>query len=183
MSCHIITVFLTVLLCLSPVGGLPARAVTFETMNLPPSAAAPPVADPGFGELPLYFVPNRGQTDPHVAFYLLGGGTQIWFARDGVTFAISQPAPADAPDPYPVLDRTAEPVSEPESSARWTVKLDFVGANPAAQSGARTSRQPPSPTSRAHPTSGTPGCPPMPGSSTAISGPALTWPTPATPGN
>ena len=133
MSLRFTTLFLAVLLCLSPVAGPPARAVTFEAVHLPPPAAAPPFADPGFGELPLYFVPNNGQTDAQVSFYLLGGVTQIWFARDGVTFATPQPAPAAESGRDPFLDRSAEAPSEPAQQARWVVKLDFVGANPAAQ--------------------------------------------------
>ena len=40
-------------------------------------------------QLPLYFVENRGQLDAEVAYTVLGGGTQVYFTRSGVTFAFS----------------------------------------------------------------------------------------------
>ncbi len=58
------------------------------------------------GQLPLYFIENRGQVDRQVAYYAQGSHAAIYFTPDGLTFALSSPV------------------------QRWAVKLDFVDANP-----------------------------------------------------
>ncbi len=59
--------------------------------------------------LPLYFIENRGQRDPSVAYYLEGGDTSVYFADAGINYSLSGP------------------------SGRFSVKLDFVGASPDAR--------------------------------------------------
>ena len=39
-----------------------------------------------FGSLPLYFIENRGQTDPKVSYYIKGKDKTLFFTRDGITF-------------------------------------------------------------------------------------------------
>jgi hypothetical protein len=58
------------------------------------------------GKLPIYFIENRGVFPPEVAYYVKGADKTLFFAKDGVTFLLEG------------KDRG------------WTVKLDFVGANP-----------------------------------------------------
>ena len=74
---------------------------------------------------PLPFIENRGQTDSRVAYHVQGSNATVYFASQGVTFALAderQTARASAPA-LPALVKTA-PLS------RWAVKLDFVDANP-----------------------------------------------------
>jgi hypothetical protein len=54
--------------------------------------------------LPIYFVANRGQSDPRVAYYVPGGDTTVYFTEEGITYALAG------------------------QGRRWAVKLDFVGA-------------------------------------------------------
>ncbi|MEW6743348.1 MAG: SBBP repeat-containing protein [Planctomycetota bacterium] len=61
--------------------------------------------DTAFGKLPLYFIENRGQLDERVAYYVKGSDKVLYFTREGVTFSLQ---------------------GEDE---RWTVNLEFVGAN------------------------------------------------------
>jgi len=109
-----------------------------------------------FGQLPLYFVENRGQTDTRVAYYVLGGTTQVLFADDGVSFILRQPeASKSEVMPTGSLSKDTIPISSrlspggystdnaPTSRGRatdpghqWVVKLDFVGANPVQPVGA-----------------------------------------------
>jgi hypothetical protein len=49
------------------------------------STAAPSV-DPDFGLPPLYFIPNKGQTDQQALFYAKTGTYTLWLTRDGLTF-------------------------------------------------------------------------------------------------
>jgi len=59
-----------------------------------------------FGNLPLYFVENQGQLDEQVRYYVKGRDKTLYFTSEGVTISLQ---------------------GEDE---RWTVKLDFVDANP-----------------------------------------------------
>ncbi|MEW6747788.1 MAG: hypothetical protein AB1486_34100 [Planctomycetota bacterium] len=58
-----------------------------------------------FGKLPLYFIENQGQLDEQVAYYVKGADKTLYFTKEGVTFSLRG------------------------EDQRWTVKLEFVGAN------------------------------------------------------
>lgn len=76
--------------------------------GLPMPAEAKPAAvaiDRGFGRMPLYFIPNGGQTDERIAFYVQGQDKSIYFSADGLTYSLGQ-----------------------ASDTLWNVKLDFVAA-------------------------------------------------------
>ncbi|MEW6741250.1 MAG: hypothetical protein AB1486_00700 [Planctomycetota bacterium] len=60
-----------------------------------------------FGQLPLYFIENQGQVDERVAYYIKGTDKTLYFTTEGVTFSLEN------------------------KDQRWTVKLEFVGANAA----------------------------------------------------
>jgi hypothetical protein len=62
-----------------------------------------------FGRVPLLFIPNRGQTDGRVAYYVPGRDKTIFFSSGGLTVVLK-----DAP-------------------RRWVVKLDFIGARPGVE--------------------------------------------------
>ena len=70
-----------------------------------PQKASAMKLEPNFGRMPLYFIANQGQIDQRVDYYVQGKDKSIYFSPGGVTF---------------VLNSLAE---------RWTVKLDFVGAD------------------------------------------------------
>jgi hypothetical protein len=79
------------------------------------------------GNLPPYFVENRGQEDSRVAYYVPGRNITTYFTGDGVTFAFASPTPPRA--------RHAALTPEPVKRERWALKLDFVGANPVTPRG------------------------------------------------
>jgi len=59
-----------------------------------------------FGMVPLYFIENKGQIESEeVAYYLKGTDETLYFTNEGITFSLQG------------------------NSERWTVKLEFVGAN------------------------------------------------------
>ena len=62
--------------------------------------------DKEYGKMPLAFIPNKGQMDRQVYFYLQGNDKSVYFTSTGLTYALAGPAP----------------------SSRWVVKLDFVNA-------------------------------------------------------
>jgi hypothetical protein len=116
----------------------------------PPAAqSAPGAGSPAahaYDRLPLYFVENRGQTDPAVAYYVPGHENTLYFTSDGITLAFTgAPAASAGTQPLapsvvslPGADVAAVGLALPGSllsvaapaETRWTVKLDFVGANP-----------------------------------------------------
>jgi len=59
-----------------------------------------------YGNMPLYFITNRGQTDERVAYYIKGGDKSLYFTPEGLTMALKS------------------------DGSRYAVKLDFLGANP-----------------------------------------------------
>ena len=85
--------------------------------------------------MPLYFIENRGQLDPRVAYYIQGRDKTLYFAKDGITFSLT-----DRKSSIPSREGRLENASSRDQSAtagkapsRWTVKLDLVGANPAVK--------------------------------------------------
>lgn len=109
-----------------------------------PAAAVSRLEDLRGAELnwPLLFIQNRGQVDPRVAFYLQGSDKNIYFSRDGITITISglkesaavsqvsdvkEAKQQDLPARLGIAELTSG--TGPEIR-RWTVKLDFVEANP-----------------------------------------------------
>ncbi|MBC7363342.1 MAG: SBBP repeat-containing protein [Candidatus Aminicenantes bacterium] len=85
-------------------------------------------------QLPLYFIPNQGQLDPQVSFYLHSCDKSIYFSPGGVTFALNKPVPSQ---PYHEIiyrnifsfgddDPAENQEASPSRWSRWVVKLDFV---------------------------------------------------------
>ena len=60
--------------------------------------------DKDYGRMPLAFIPNKGQMDQPVYFYLQGKDKSVYFTSTGLTYSLSG------------------------QSSRWVVKLDFVNA-------------------------------------------------------
>jgi len=84
-----------------------------------------------FGKMPLYFVENRGQLDPRVAYSVQGRDTAIYFTREGVTFSLIRAKEKESSPGK--LSRASFGRGSPAGSAplrRWNVKLDFLDANP-----------------------------------------------------
>ena len=87
--------------------------------------------------LPLYFVENRGQVDNHhVSHYVQGRDRTIYFAPDGLTFALfgeSSPITGvQGLDPDANAHASSRRDERPPTS-RWVVKLDFLDSNSRVQ--------------------------------------------------
>jgi hypothetical protein len=79
-------------------------------------------------KMPLYFIENRGQVDPRVAFTVQGTNKTLYFGREGVTIALPSPdRTIDAPRIEKASLGHATALEAP--GGRWIVKLDFVGAS------------------------------------------------------
>jgi len=82
-------------------------------------------------ELPLYFIENRGQEDPRVAYYVQGRDVAVYYTADGVTFALTRPRQRNAAREGQPRRGSLELVSlgsEPDARQRWAVQLEFIGA-------------------------------------------------------
>jgi hypothetical protein len=91
-------------------------------------AGASVIAQTDFGRVPLYFIPNEGQIDGQVAFYIQGRDKSVYFTPGGVTLSLSQPAAAAAKARGQA--RAEEPPVKKDFTPRsWVVKLDFIGAD------------------------------------------------------
>ncbi len=86
-------------------------------------------ADAAYGKMPLYFIPNQGQLDKQVAYYVQGKDKTIYFTEDGITLALTKAPAHSEVSGFPRRNTTLPPGAE-GGAERWVVKLDFVGANP-----------------------------------------------------
>jgi Beta-propeller repeat len=134
LSRKLVTLILTISLALLTACAAPSTSPRPTAGQSVPGTGSP--AARSYDRLPLYFVQNRGQTDPRVAFYVPGKDNTIYFAPDGLTLALTSPlAPADQQGmgPHPGNRDLSYPADQnplPQAARRWAVKLDFVGANP-----------------------------------------------------
>lgn len=82
-------------------------------------------------KLPLYFIENRGQLNGEVAYYIQGRNVAIYFSSEDITFSFTRSkkvSDVTKSRNFGPSVAHANPRDENQSE-RWTVKLDFVGAN------------------------------------------------------
>jgi uncharacterized repeat protein (TIGR02543 family) len=93
--------------------------------------------DKDYGKMPLSFIPNKGQMDQQVYFYLQGKDKSVYFTSTGLTYALAGPAEnqrgteSKSKPGFPVGQKEQGEQRERElsqPSSRWVVKLDFVNA-------------------------------------------------------
>ncbi len=100
---------------------------------------------PDFGKMPVSFIPNRGQLDNRVAYYIQAKDKTVFFGSEGLTFALMDTdavGTAHTPGSENLKGKfrtgqTAPPVLLTDRSrspgSRWVVKLDFLGADSAVK--------------------------------------------------
>jgi hypothetical protein len=93
--------------------------------NVPMSQRLKVRAD--FGKLPLYFIPNEGQLEGRIDFYVQGRDRFIYFNSEGLTFVLAEP---DTRDPRADdIESGRIGASRMKKTYRCEeVKLEFVGA-------------------------------------------------------
>ncbi len=86
-----------------------------------------------YGKMPLYFIPNKGQMNKKVYYYVQGKDKTVYFTSEGITFSLvasseSEPFYKKVPTP-PKISNNKHEMKEPmKPSKRWVVKLEFVRA-------------------------------------------------------
>jgi len=110
------------------------QTTSAQPSSIPGSAAIK--IDRDFGKMPLYFIPNQGQMDAQVAYYLQGKDKTIYFTSEGLTYVLSERSAGEeiAGKTASVKERLLINPAERElrsrrDERRFAVKLDFVGAN------------------------------------------------------
>jgi hypothetical protein len=78
-------------------------------------------------QAPISFIPNQGQVDQEVAYYVQGRDTSLYFTSQGVTFVLTDTQPEAS---KPTVQSVALRKEPPTARSRYVLKLDFVGANP-----------------------------------------------------
>jgi hypothetical protein len=90
-----------------------------------------PAVNLDFGKVPVFFVPNQGQVDGRINFYIRGKDKTIYFSPDEVTFALNY---SDKPE---IKKETRslfhdDPVNREDlvdkNLKRWIVRMGFEGA-------------------------------------------------------
>jgi len=110
------------------------QTASAQTTSIPGSAALK--IDRDFGKMPLYFIPNQGQMDARVAYYIQGKDKTIYFTSEGLTYLLSERRAGEqtVEKTASVKERLSINPAERElrsrrDERRYAVKLDFVGAN------------------------------------------------------
>lgn len=122
-----VVVVLTLSACVPRENG-PVRSLTDRIPGSAtgvPSAPIDPQITSKLGQLPLYFVENRGQVDPRVGYYAQAHGATTFFTSGGLTYSLvpgRQPGAGDGADG-----------GDTNPSGRWVVRADFLGGDPAAR--------------------------------------------------
>lgn len=124
-----------------PDSGFPPGAVSPQEglQSASPASGKNIVATRALERMPLYFIENRGQLDPHVAYYVQGRDTALYFTAEGMTLALTDQKHRGN-GLRGGLERasfTRDGLPTTEAGSRWVVKLDFVGANPNPKVAAR----------------------------------------------
>jgi hypothetical protein len=108
-----------------------ARQQNAEVMPLVSNSSLPTEAqeqtrsriEVGYGNLPLSFEPNHGQTDPRVKFVSRAGNRTLWLTSDEAVLAVGRPPHSIGPD-------TKQAAAAKENqSAPAILRMKFVGAN------------------------------------------------------
>src|SRR6478672_3946378 len=77
----------------------------------------------GYGNLPLSFETNQGQTDPRVKFVSRAGNRTLWLTSDEAVLAVGRP-------PRPIGPDTKQAAAAKENqNAPAILRMKFVGAN------------------------------------------------------
>ena len=87
--------------------------------------------DQNYGKMPLYFIPNKGQMNKQVAFYIQGKDKTLYFTPEGVTYSLNATDSQGLVLKNPPLDpgKTFDKKDVSKISKRWVVKHEFIGAN------------------------------------------------------
>jgi hypothetical protein len=108
-----------------------ARPQNAEAMPLVSNSSLPTEAqeqtrsriEVGYGNLPLSFEPNHGQTDPRVKFVSRAGNRTLWLTSDEAVLAVGRSPRLIGPD-------TKQAVAAKENqNAPAILRMKFVGAN------------------------------------------------------
>ncbi len=111
-------------------GRLSAPAIIDDATSPLPTTAKARLLET-YGQLPLAFIPNQGQVDQPVAYYVQSGGASLRFTPDGVTMEMPG-AKLPTPRHEFLVSRNGAP-NQPRNTqhaTRTPVHLRFVEANP-----------------------------------------------------
>jgi hypothetical protein len=93
-------------------------------------AGAKFVADLNFGKTPLYFIPNQGQMDDRVAFYIQGKDKNLYFSPEGMTLSLNYPQEKSSGSGGGPEGKIESRFGAPKAAGRWNIRLEFVNPNP-----------------------------------------------------
>ena len=88
-----------------------------------------------FGKIPLFFIPNKGQLDSAVSYYVQGKDQTLYFTADGIIFALTKQAEENEDSKKIGPKRPSRRIGKPRLKEkrsdleRWAVRLDFIGAS------------------------------------------------------
>ncbi|HLP59946.1 MAG TPA: hypothetical protein VK186_13985, partial [Candidatus Deferrimicrobium sp.] len=80
-----------------------------------------------YGKMPLYFIPNKGQMDKQVYYYVQGKDKTVYFTPGGVTYSLASLPETPGPGAGNALKQgfpgTQQLKDSSKQSQRWIVKM------------------------------------------------------------
>lgn len=117
-------IVISMMLQLGPTIGAHAKAGTWNARSSPDSANRILIQDK-FGQLPLYFVENQGQTDAQVKFFSRGMGYTLYLTPTEAVLALGT-REGKLPE---VSEQTAEEAHRTTTARIITLRMQLVGTN------------------------------------------------------
>jgi hypothetical protein len=97
---------------------------------------APNLALAAYGNLPLRFEANQGQTDPRVKFLARGSGSELFLANTEAVLVLTKPVETDTEtpeNPQPISRLAPGRTKRPEKFQSTALRFSLVNANKGAQ--------------------------------------------------
>jgi hypothetical protein len=95
----------------------------------PHASAGVAQRDTGYGNIPIFFIPNKGHLDERVVYAIQGKNKSIYFTPEGLTFVLTEKVnTSTAHEKHFLREIASGETGQQDHRTRWVVKLDFVGA-------------------------------------------------------
>lgn len=103
-------------------------------MILPAISFGNVLKDSDYGNIPICFIPNHGQVDDQVSYYIQGTDKTVYFTQEGLNFTLTEAVDVSEEGEERFKNEPGgEGVTESACQNRWVIKLDFIGARPGVQ--------------------------------------------------
>jgi hypothetical protein len=124
----VLTVGLSTITAASPAHLTLPETSSSAALHAPPAKIKAPQFKKAYGQLPLSFAPNRGQTNSQVKFLSRGAGYQLFLTATEAVLALQQSSPRAKSAPKKSQEKV-----KVKKTAPTVLRMQLLGANPAPE--------------------------------------------------